>query len=239
VGTSSDYAGGSGGAWTPLKRAATSYAKYGGRERATRLLARHVAALGGAAGAASAARAGMLAGQRLGGLLAGVATEGLTPTLERLGFAELVGRDRFEILDALITHLAGPGSDLEAQAARDAACDILEELFPEGTAYEDLASVTVDAEDLERLLALFLAAYVYNRVPIIAERLTRLSDPQAAERMDKELRDYIRAYVDLKLGDDPLAIDWAGAEGRGIVERAIQALYALLEAEEEDAGAGR
>jgi len=239
MGTSSDYTGGSGGAWTPFKRAATAYAKHGGGERAGRLLARHVATLGGAALAAASARTGTTAGQRLGGLLAGVATEGLTPTLERLGLADQIGRDRFEVLDALITYIAGSGGDLEAQAARDAACDILDELFPEGAGYDDLAGVSVDAADLERLLALFLAAYVYNRVPIIAERLSRLGDPQAAARADGELRDYIRAYIDLQLGDEPLAIDWSGAEGRQVVERAVQAVYALLEAYEAEGAARR
>jgi hypothetical protein len=237
MGTSSDHTGGSGGPWTPFKRAATSYAKYGGAERAGRLLARHVAILGGAAAAAASARTGTTAGQRLGGLLAGVATEGLTPTLERLGLAEQVGRDRFDVLDALITYVAGSGSDLEAQAARDAACDILDELFPQATSYDDLSAVVVDLAALEWLLALFLAAYIYNRVPIIAERLARLGDRRLAERADGELRDYIRAYVDLQLGDDPLAIDWTGAQGRLVIEQAIQAVYTLLEAyEAEEAG---
>jgi hypothetical protein len=203
MGTSSDYSGGSGGPWTPFKRAATSYAKHGGADRAGRMLARHVTTLGGAAAAAASARTGTIAGQRLGGLLAGVATEGLTPTLERIGLADQVGRDRFEVLDALITYIAGSGSDLEAQAARDAACDILDELFPEGASYDDLSAVVLDVAALETLLALFLAAYIYNRVPIIGERLARFGDRHAAERADGELRDYIRAYIDLQLGDDP------------------------------------
>jgi hypothetical protein len=88
---------------------------------------------------------------------------------------------------------------------------------------------------LESLLALFLAAYVYNRVPIIAERLARLGDRRAAERADRELRDYIRAYVDLRLGDDPLAVDWTGAQGRAVIEQAIQAVYVLLEAYQAEA----
>jgi hypothetical protein len=239
MGTSSDHTGGSGGSWTPFKRAATSYAKHGGADRAGRLLARHVATLGGAAAAAASARTGTTAGQRLGGLLAGVATEGLTPTLERLGLADQVGRDRFEVLDTLITYIAGAGSDLEAQAARDAACDILDELFPEATSYDDLSAVVVDVAALELLLALFLAAYIYNRVPIIAERLARLGDRRAAERADRELRDYIRSDVDLQLGDDPLAIDWTGAQGRLVIEQAIQAVYTLLEAYEAEEGGQR
>jgi hypothetical protein len=235
MGTSSDHAGGSGGPWTPFKYAATSYAKHGGADRAGRLLARHVATLGGAGAAAASARTGTTAGQRLGGLLAGVAAEGLTPTLQRLGLAEQVGRDRFEVLGALVTYVAGAGSDLEAQAARDAVCDVLDELFPEATSYDDLVAVVVDVAALESLLALFLSAYVYNRVPIIAERLARLGDRRTAEREDRELRDYIRAYVDLRLGDDPLAIDWTGAQGRAVIEQAIHAVYALLEAYEAEA----
>lgn len=56
MGTSTDRTGGTGGAWTPLKYAATTYmnAADSGRRSPTaarRVLARHVAVLGGAAGA--------------------------------------------------------------------------------------------------------------------------------------------------------------------------------------------
>ncbi len=90
MGTSTDRDGGSGGAWTPLKYAATSYmnaaeAGHNNQIAGRRLLARHVPVLGGAAGAVAEARAGRAGAQRLGQLLAGIATDGLAATLTDRG----------------------------------------------------------------------------------------------------------------------------------------------------------
>jgi len=63
MGTSSDSGGGVGGAWTPYKRAATSFVNHGGADRAATAMARLVAALGGAAQAAAGSTAGAAAGQ--------------------------------------------------------------------------------------------------------------------------------------------------------------------------------
>ncbi|MFI2663490.1 hypothetical protein [Micromonospora carbonacea] len=236
MGTSADRTPGSGGAWTPLKYATASYVRGLGsgdvrqRDRALRVLARHVPVLGGAgaaAGSASAGRAGM---QRLGGLLAGMGGPGLAPTLEALGLAELVGRDRFDVLDGLVTLLAGDGDDLDSQAARDAACDVLDEVFADADTWQDLAAATVTRDDMQALLEMFLARYIYNRMPVIAERLGRLTDQQAARQADADMRQLITDLVALRLPEDPFTIDWAGSQGRQIADDAIGAVYETLEA---------
>lgn len=236
MGTSADRTPGSGGAWTPLKYATASYVRGLGsgdvrqRDRALRVLARHVPVLGGAgaaAGSASAGRAGM---QRLGGLLAGMGGPGLAPTLEALGLAELVGRDRFDVLDGLVTLLAGDGDDLDSQAARDAACDVLDEVFADADTWQDLAAATVTRDDMQALLEMFLARYIYNRMPVIAERLGRLADQQAARQADADMRQLITDLVALRLPEDPFTIDWAGSQGRQIADDTIGAVYETLEA---------
>ncbi len=233
MGTSADRTAGSGGAWTPLKFAATSYVRSldaedgPRRERAARLLARHVPVLGGAAGAAQAGRTGL---QRLGGLLSGIGASGLAATLESLGLGELVGRDRFDVLDSLVTLLAGDGDDLDSQAARDAACDVLDEVFADADDWNELTATTVTRDGLVALLEAFLARYVYNRVPVIAERLGRITDPAAARAADEEMRQIVATLVALRLPDDPFAVDWSGAQGRRIAADAIRALYDTLEA---------
>jgi len=121
MGTSTDRAGGTGGAWTPLKHAATSFmhaaeAGRGGTAVARRVLARHVPVLGGAAGAAAGARAGRTGAQRLGSVLAGIATDGLGATLTNQGIGELVGGDRLAVLDALASLVTGDGADVDGQA---------------------------------------------------------------------------------------------------------------------------
>jgi hypothetical protein len=235
MGTSSDYGGGKGGAWTPFKIAATNYAKHGGRGRGERVVARHVAALGGAAGATRSARAGIAGAANFASLLAGMARNGLTPTLRDLGLGHLVGRDRFDIVQALVDVVAGAGSDLEGQAAREAALDVIDELFADAADYDELAALTLDADGLVRTLEAFIAYYIYNRLrQQIDERLTRYADPARAEQLDGDLRQLIRAQVRIRFRDvDPLAADWTGDEGRGLIESALRSVYGVLEDIEE------
>jgi len=231
MGTSSEYGGGKGGSWTPFKHAATDYAKHGGADRARRVLARHVATLGGVGGAVASAGAGITVAQRLAGLFSGVGSAGLDATLEQYALGALVGRDRFEVLGALIELVAPAGADLEGQAARSAACDVIDEIFGDAESYEELASVQLDATGVRQALELFLAAYVYNRaLPVIEQRLAKL-DPAEAERKDRELRDFIMAVVRLRLdGVDPFSVAWEAPEGRALIEDVLTDTYTQVEA---------
>jgi hypothetical protein len=233
MGTSTDLGGGSGGAWTPLKHAATSFMHAveggrGSRAAARRVLARHVPVLGGAGGAVAGARAGRAHAQRLGSVLAGIATDGLAATLTDRGLGHLIGGDRLTVLDALATLITGDGADIDGQAARDATFDVLTELFPDADSWADLDAVRLDADGLLRLLELFLARYVYNRIPVIAERLARLTDPAKAQRAEEDLQRMVESFVALQLPDDALQVDWAGAEGRKIIDDTLGTVYEAL-----------
>lgn len=237
MGTSSDRTAGRGGAWTPLKHATTSYMRGltagspNTRSHAERLLARHVPVLGGAAAAAAGALAGRNGLQRLGSLLAGASENGLGDSLTSSGLGNLIGQNRFDVLDELITFIAGTGDDLDSEAARDAACDVLDEIFGDADSWNELSEsveATVTHESLKALLEAFLSQYVYNRVPVIAERLGRITDPVAAQRADAEMRQIIREIVALRLPADPFVVDWAGAEGRRIAEDTMLLTYQAL-----------
>lgn len=231
MGTSAANDGGKGGAWTGFKRNASTFARHGGERLAGKVLAGHVAALGGAASAAGAAGAGARTGQTLARFLAGsTGPTGLAGGLETVGLTMLVGSDRFTILTQLLDRFAGPGSDLEAQAARDALLDVLDEVLPDDEAIP-LEEVRLDEAAVLDLLQRYIAALVYNRaIPIIDERLTRLEDQQLAQRRDRELRGFIEAMVRLcTQGMTPLSVDWAGPEGREFVERILRAVYEQLE----------
>jgi hypothetical protein len=233
MGTSTDRAGGKGGAWTPLKYAATAYMNAAGSGRgsptvARRVLARHVAVLGGAAGAVTGARAGQASAQRLGAVLAGIATDGLGAALIDQGLGRLVGGDRLTVLDALASIVAGDGADGDGQAARDAMFDVLADLFPDADSWAELDAVRLDADGVRQLLESFLARYVYNRIPVIAERLARLDDPVKAQRAEEDLQRMVASFVHLQLPDDALAVDWAGAEGRTIIDESLRAVYDAL-----------
>lgn len=237
MGTSADRAAGTGGDWTPLKRATTSYVRsLGGPasgDRARRVLARHVPLLGGTAGAASSARAGTVGMARLGGILAGIGQATTGQALVSAGLAHLVGQDRFVVLDELITYIAGSGDDLDSVAARDAACDVLDELFDNADSWDDLDRITIGRDQLGSVLEHFLAMYVYNRVPVVAERLSQLTDPVAMRKADQEMRELIASVVAVTMPTDPFAIDWAGPDGRRIAADAIRSAYDLLSALED------
>lgn len=236
MGTSGDRDGGKGGAWTPLKRAATDLAKSAGSgggsaDQVNRLLGRSVAVLGGSAAAAGSAVGGTAGLSGLGGFLSAFAEGGLPEALQFLGLERLIGSDRFDILDELVTALSGDGGDLESQAARDAECDVLDELFGEADDWSQLESVTVTGLEVSDLLSSFLARYIYNRIPAIGERLARNIDPVAARREDLHIIQMIRDVVELKLPDNALSdFDWSGPAGREFAELRITEIYRILEA---------
>lgn len=233
MGTSADRSSGSGGAWTPLKHAANSYVRGIGTasssDRARRVLARHVPLLGGVGGATSSAHAGSTGIQRLGELLSGLGSAGLDQALESMGLGSLVGQDRFAILDELVTFIAGDGDDLDSQAARDAACDVLDEMFADADTWAELAETTVTAEQLISMLEQFLTLYVYNRVAVVAERLSRLTNPTAARQADQEMRQIIGDFVALHMPPHPFSVDWSGPDGKAIAENAIASVYIALD----------
>jgi hypothetical protein len=230
VGTSASNTGGTGGAWTTFKRDASTFARRGGSERAGRALGGHVAALGGSAAAVGAAGAGIRTGQSLARFLAGsTGPTGLAGGREGRGLGHQVGSDRFTILSELLDRFAGAGSDLEAQAARDALLDVLDDVLP--TDDVSLDEIRLDEARVVELLQAYLAELIYNRaIPVIDEGLTQLDNPQLAQRRDRELRDFIEALVRLRTqGQSPLSIDWSGADGRAFIERMLRAVYDQLE----------
>ncbi len=192
------------------------------------MLGRHVAVLGGAGAAAGSATSGTTGLSRLGSLLAGVGSAGLGPTLDAFGLGHLVGKDRFEVLDELITLVAGDAADIESQAARDAACDVLDELYSDADTWEELEETGVSTEQLQPLLTLFVARYVYNRLPVLAERLARLMDPAAVKEADQQIVGMIHDLVSLRMPDDPLTFDWGGPAGKKFADDAVREVYELL-----------
>lgn len=229
MGTSSDYTGGTGGKWTPYKYAASNFARHGGERRAEKVLARYVAALGGAATAAAAARAsGVSSGQAVAGFGAGVARDGLTPTLQQLGLGHLVGADRYDVLDGLVEALGGDGGTLEDQAVERAIIEAFRELYPDDAqTYEELGSVKLDQAALVRFIERFVAAWAYARLlPTLAEKFSHIEDRETAQQRYDELRERMTKLVRLEISDhDPLEIAWRDAEGEAILNQVIDQLY--------------
>lgn len=233
MGTSSDYSGGTGGAWTPYKHATSNFARRGGNRRAQRVLARYVGALGGAgAAAAGGGGGGVSAAQGVGAFGSGLASEGLTPTLEKLGLDHLVGASRFDVLDGLLEALGGDGGTLDAQAVNQALCEAFAHLYPDDAeTYEELEAVTLDEEGVAGFLEDFVAEWAYARLlPTLAEKFTHIEDPAVAEARDTELRERMQLLVTLGLGDrSAISVDWRGEEGREVLDRVVEQLYEDME----------
>lgn len=233
MGTSTDYTGGTGGKWTPYKRATSYFTRLGGEDRADRVLARYVKAAGGAAGiAGGGTTAAVRSTQGLAGFGVGIAEGGLSGALREMGLERLIGCDRFEVIDGLLEALGGEGATLEDQAVLAALCEAFEELWPEDAdTYEDLEEVSLDAEDVARLIERFVARWVYDRMlPTLAEKFTHIEDPEVVRSRDQLLRDRLNLLVSLELQDsNPLGIDWRGDEGETILTTLVNQVYEDME----------
>lgn len=235
MGTSKDYSGGKGGDWTPYKHAASNFTRYGGGDgRAEKVLSRYVAAMGGSAALSTSvgARAAVRSTQGVAGFATGLATEGLSRTLERLGLDQLIGQDRYEVLNGLLEALAGDGSTLEDRAVLAALCEAFEELFPDDAeTYNELEATTLDEAGVAGLIERFVARWVYDRMlPTIAKKFADITDPAVVRRRDDELRERISLLAKLELqGRSPLEINWPGDEGRDILGKLVEAIYEDME----------
>jgi len=232
MGTSSDYTGGTGGNWTPYKHATSNYVRYGGPERARKVLARYVSALGGAGAASSRRASGVRAAQGLAGFGAGIANDGLSATLRDLGLGHLVGASRFDVLDGLLESLGAEGGSLEDQAVNQAVCDAFAEQYPDDAeTYDELEEITLDQEGLVLFIERAVAAWAYARLlPTLAEKFSQIEDPYLEQERYDDLRERMRLLVSLEVGSrDPLEIDWRGSDGETILTRVIDQLYEDME----------
>jgi hypothetical protein len=233
MGTSSDYTGGTGGNWTGYKVAASNFARRGGSGRADKVLSRYVGALGGAGAAASSGRvAGVGVGQGVAAFGTGLATDGLTPTLQQLGLGHLVGQDRYEVLDGLIEALGGDGGSLEDQAVQAALIEAFSELYPEDAqTYEELEAVALDGNAVVALVELTIGGWAYARLlPTLAEKFSHIEDPNIAQQRYTELRERLRALVKLEIGNrSGLDVDWRGQDGESLLTTVIDQLYEDME----------
>jgi hypothetical protein len=113
-------------------------------------------------------------------------------------------------------------------AAGEGACDVLDELYADADTWDELEATGVTAEQLRALLTLFVAKYVYNRLPVLAERLARLMDPAAVREADQQIVGMIHDLVSLRMPEHPLTFDWGGAAGEAFANDAVREIYELL-----------
>ncbi len=193
----------------------------------------YVRASGGSGRAAIGAVAGRAATGRLAAFATGVARDGLAPTLARLGLQQLLGADAETAVVVLIDWLAPDGALLEEVAARDAAIWTLAELSERYDVAEDGVEgfARIGPADIIPILETSIANYLDARIQRdLLNRVERgnLGEAEAMQLSD-DIKGFIRAQIRLTLEtQDPLAIDWQGAEGHTLMGGLYADAYAIL-----------
>jgi hypothetical protein len=237
MGTSSRYTAPTGGDWTRAKTRMTNWTRGGGQngDLASAALGAFVTALGGAASAAATATGGVSGAAGLGEFLTDVSREGLDATLDRYELADVVGAEPLEVINEIAGRISGAGDSVEESVGRQAVLEVLSELYADADTFEEMDAVAVDADLLRDFLARFLTEYIYRRVlQALGDRIRDNAASEAeAARLEQQLRDHIRALVDLDLSTiDPLRLNWRGAEGRRRMEELLADAFRMASAGE-------
>ena len=236
-----------GGAWTPLKRAAGNFAISGGSGTVSPegLLRQYVAATGGAralsrseggggrhgGGGSSAARK---VGRNLAGFLSSVRSAGLDEALREIGLANLIGRSVGEVAAGLLNALAGPANTLDEHAARLALIKTNDELFLDSGTYEDIESKlseVLDQAGLTGILAKFFGHYLYELFcRDFYEVWVKKVGSDAAGRSLGSVKDCIDSSVRAKFaGRDATHMNWRGKEGEVLAEQIMRETLEIFE----------
>ncbi|RUL87987.1 Qat anti-phage system associated protein QatB [Tautonia sociabilis] len=215
----------------------TRFTGGGGRTSLKRAASNYVGAKGGARNAARAAASGRAGTARLGGFLADVLRRGIDRAARELGLTGVVGRAVDEVFAAIANAIAPDGATLESAAARAAIDEALAHLYERYVTPEGDAGTldSMDADAVRDSIRISIESYVYTRwLEELSQRIeVRAVSAAEALRLEREVKDYVRETVRLDLGSvDVLRIDWAGSEGRGIIDRLYREAYDLLEASE-------
>ena len=225
MGTSTSFAGPKGPGWKTAKTSATRLAK--GRPGYTPRRVVHDAASaitsGGGAGGGGGGWSGSGASrtaQRLGGLLGGAVETGLGDSAERFGIANLHDVPASEALMRLLDWVAADAVDLNDQAARKAAEDVLAQLVHEDD-LDDVFDTPLDAERATELFRRFLVRYIERAILIaLARRLTENATSDRARDLERQIGRVVDSLVEVTVTPSQLvSTDWLGPEGAALVDR--------------------
>lgn len=223
--------------WTRAGRSLGRVAASGGGRSVGRSAQRYVRALGGARRAAASSTGGRRATSRFAGFLSDVARGGVADALSKLGLGSVIGRDLDSVIAAVADAVCPTAAGREDVAAREATAEALEEVFAgaigDGGDLMQLDSMT--PEGVGRAVESMVASYIYNRWlgDLGAKIEEKAISPQAAVRVERRMREFIRDAVKIDLqARDPLTIDWRGAEGRTMMERIYREAFVVIGGEQ-------
>ena len=154
------------------------------------------------------------------------------PTLQTLGFSNLIGKDAAAIAHTLIDALAGAGATGDDEDARKALAELWDDILGEAQTYEEVdeaLSAICDEDSLSNILIGFYGYYIFEQFwrvefRVIADKVGE----QQAEHMMNEMKEFINLELNDKvcdLGVSIIEIDWTGNQGidicRQVMERTL------------------
>jgi len=175
------------------------------------------------------------AGQALGSFLSGVGSVGLDETLRKQGLENFVGKHPDQVLSAIADSLCNSNGTLDDTLARSAVIEVLSEIFnDDDDTYADLRdrwNERLNEATLQQLMAVFLSQSIFQRfLSELGDRIeTNAISVYEAEKKEREVLDFIKAFVKFDLGEIDLStFDWNGPEGNALLERNLSAALSLL-----------
>ncbi len=221
--------------WRGAKIAMGKVAGSGARNdsRTRDLGRRFVGSLGGSRRAAASSPASRATARRLGGFLAGVARDGVTRTLERLGLAQYIGQPVSTLLAALGRVLAPAGETTDDAIAATALHETMAELSEDlGLAENGIEAFSRMDEALARkTMEHYLANIVMTRLlhVLSAELEGGAVSIERAVAVEFDIRDFAESAVTLRIGRERfIDLDWDSPGARAIADDLVRQGYDIF-----------
>ena len=236
MGTSTGYGLPTTGNWPSAKGAVTSLGQSGSANASHmgQVLGEYVRAHGGATAAAQQTAAASKAGARLGEVLGGVGTSGLTRTLQNLGLSELLNKPVSEIMRGLTDYLVESTSLLEEALVREAFHDYRDEVIGQCDTFEDLSAMLsqlVERDGVGKNIRRFFGYFIFRKFR--RDFKERLMKVVSSVRASKQLFRDVKAYIFDRLNSltharDYREINWRGAEGVQLAEGILASAWRVF-----------
>ena len=222
MGTSSSTPGPKSQAWTNAKGAATRLAKGTSGATPRKVVRRAAQALGGGAGVGGStwSPGSTRAAQRFAGLLGGAVHDGFIDAARQLDIGDLDGRPIGDAIMDILDWVADEAVDLDDQAARRAAEEVLSDLARDGVELDQ----PLEPDEGVALFQEFLVQYLIRSIITpLAKRLTENASATQSHKHERDIARVVEALVQLDISPQQFhTVDWLGREGAEVFERIRQ-----------------
>jgi hypothetical protein len=220
------------GSWQETKKIMSQYIT-GYTNNRGRVIRNYVKASGGSKAATERADSGRRATVRLGQFLSSIAADGIIKTLENLKI-EFKGKSVESLLSEIVNVIAGTSNTKEDIVAKNATIEALSYLYQ----FIEENDMTLDSLDnineeiFNEVMSSFINNYIFERMlNDLQSRFEKYADsPQSAIEKEKELEDYIKESVELKLKEVNFnSLDYHNSSINIVIEETYKECYEVLE----------